>query len=121
YNIITEACFNIVDPVKFDKLMSFRAKIAINFKLDIKYGDIYKTIYQAKYSDYLLYYGKVICYILVIQLTNVNMWKISYSGLLLELKMSNIKKHQPSVQKLNTVIAWEISRPILESELLNKN
>ena len=62
-------------------MVSFPAKIAINFKLEIKYGDISKTIYYIKYSDYLLYYGKGVCYILIIQLTNVNIWKCSDRGL----------------------------------------
>ena len=35
--------------------------------------------------------------------------------------MDDIKKHQPPLQKLNKVIDWEIFRPILESELLNKS
>ena len=73
-----------------------------------------------KYSDYLFYYGNGICYILIIQLINVNIWNCSDRGLLLELKMSNIKKYKLSLQKLNTVIDLEISRSILESELLNK-
>ena len=38
-----------------------------------------------------------------------------------EFKMDDIKKHQPPLQKLNKVIDWEIFRPILESELLNKS
>ena len=38
-----------------------------------------------------------------------------------EFKMAEIKKHQPPLQKLDKVINWEIFRPILESELLNKN
>ena len=37
----------------------------------------------------------------------------------LEFKMIN--KHEPPLQKLDKVINWEIFRPILESELLNKN
>ena len=102
-------------------MVLFRAKIAIIFKLEIKFGDISKTIYHVKNSDYLLYYGNGICYNLIIQFTNVNIWKYSDRDLLIELKMSNIKKHRPSLQKLNTVIDWEISRSILESELLNKN
>ena len=73
-------------------MVLFRAKIAIVFKLEIKFGDISKTIYHVKNSDYLLYYGNGICYILIIQLTNVNIWKCSDRGLLLELKMSNINK-----------------------------
>ena len=37
-----------------------------------------------------------------------------------EFKIDDIKKHQPTLQKLNKLIDWEIFRPILESELLNK-
>ena len=39
----------------------------------------------------------------------------------LEFKMDDIYKHEPPLQKLDKVINWEIFRPILESELLNKN
>ena len=39
----------------------------------------------------------------------------------LEFKMDDINKHEPPLQKLDKVIKWEIFRPILESELLNKN
>ena len=39
----------------------------------------------------------------------------------LEFKMDDINKHEPPLQKLDKVINWEIFRPILESELLNKN
>ena len=35
--------------------------------------------------------------------------------------MDDINKHEPPLQKLDKVINWEIFRPILESELLNKN
>ena len=39
----------------------------------------------------------------------------------LAFKMDDINKHEPPLQKLDKVINWEIFRPILESELLNKN
>ena len=39
----------------------------------------------------------------------------------LEFKLDDINKHEPPLQKLDKVINWEIFRPILESELLNKN
>ena len=35
--------------------------------------------------------------------------------------MDDINKQEPPLQKLDKVINWEIFRPILESELLNKN
>ena len=39
----------------------------------------------------------------------------------LEFKLDDINKHEPPLQKFDKVINWEIFRPILESELLNKN
>ena len=38
-----------------------------------------------------------------------------------EFKMDDIKKHQPSLQKLDKLTDWDIFRPILKSEFLNKS